>query len=134
MRHADDTGAAKAMNSSDFGLLEVKYRRRRVIVWVVWGAFLLVFLCLFLFSNAIKSDVYFERYYAHHSMDIVTKLVITNTIWIIVLPLLWLPFIIRCQRRGNPKSKILLLLPATMFVASLIVVFLIFYAGPPFQM
>ena len=106
----------------------------KVVAWVFWTAFLLVSIGLFAFATAVRNDVYFDRYYAHHPMSQLTVVMTTFPIWIVFLPLLWLLFIIAYQRQSIPKGIILLPLILSMFVVATLVFVLILCAGPPIQM
>ena len=106
----------------------------KAVAWGFWSVYLLASVGLFAFATAARHDVYFDRYYAHHVMSRLTVVMTTFPIWMVLLPLPWLPFILAYQRQSTPKAMLLLPLIASMFMAATLVFILILCSGPPIQM
>ena len=124
----------ETMNPELFSAQSIRPLVFKVVAWVFWTVFLLASICLFAFATAVRNDVYFDRYYGHHPMSRLTVVMTMFPVWMILIPFLWLPFIIAYQRQNTPRGILLLPLIVSMFMAALVVFVLILCSGPPVQM
>ena len=106
----------------------------KVIAWVCLCVLLIVSLGLYAFAEAVRSDVFFDRYYSHYPMSELTAVMTSHPVLMTLFQLLWLPFIIAFQSQINPKGILLLPLIGTMLIVVATVFILILISGPPIQM
>ena len=107
---------------------------QQILAWAARAGFFLFSVAACLFERAETHDPYFIAHYRNYPMDGFTVFMTSYSAWMLVLPFLWLPFVIAYQRQDHPKWVTLLFLFASMFMASVVLGVLVLCSGPPIQM
>ena len=100
---------------------------------MMWAGFLLICFGECFLAWMVIADPYFARHYNHRAMSLTTVLLVHCYPGLLIVPFVWLPFIIAYQRRPNPPRRILLLQFASYCITAVFLFAVIIGAGPPIQ-